>query len=142
MLVYLWSPCPLPVPQSFFQLFHKTPRYPSNVWVRVSESLSISCWVKGKIFFNNIFWTNRLSANLSASIVVSFKWHLGRGVGQWGRENIRLALCFKFLLYSKQSPEAPQILLSGCLGNRSSRKLPWALLPTASLWVLPYFYSP
>lgn len=36
LLVFLWGPCPLPVPQSFSQLFQKTSWALSNVWVWVS----------------------------------------------------------------------------------------------------------
>jgi hypothetical protein len=40
-LVFLWSPCPLWVPQSFPQLFRNPPLVPSNVWVWISASLSL-----------------------------------------------------------------------------------------------------
>ena len=49
----LWSPCPLQVPQSFPQLFQKTSWAWSHVWLRVSTSVSVSCWVeplRGQLF--------------------------------------------------------------------------------------------
>ena len=44
LLVFLWSPYPLWVPQSFLKLFHKTLWSPYNVWLWVSASVSVSCW--------------------------------------------------------------------------------------------------
>lgn len=41
LMVFLWSPYPLWVPQSS-QLFHKTSQVLSNVWVQLSASVSVS----------------------------------------------------------------------------------------------------
>jgi hypothetical protein len=46
LLVFLWSLYSFLVPQSFPQLFHKTLQDPSNVWLWVFASTSVSCWVE------------------------------------------------------------------------------------------------
>lgn len=46
LLVFLWSPNPLRVPQSFPQLSHKTPWAPSDVCLWVSVFVSIGCWIQ------------------------------------------------------------------------------------------------
>ena len=46
LLVFLWSSYSIWGPQSFPQLFHKFPKAPSTLWLWVSASVCISCWVE------------------------------------------------------------------------------------------------
>jgi hypothetical protein len=44
-LFFLWSPYPFWVLQFFPQLFYKTSRVLSKVWLWVSISVLVNCWV-------------------------------------------------------------------------------------------------
>jgi hypothetical protein len=45
-LVFLWHFYPLQGPQLFLQLFHKNLWAPSNIWLWISESVSVRSWVE------------------------------------------------------------------------------------------------
>jgi hypothetical protein len=81
LLIFLWSPCPLQVLQSFSQLSLKTPRVPSNVWLWMS--VSFFHWLLGGASQR----TDRLNSCLQAqkSINRVRDWFLPMGwVSIWG----------------------------------------------------------
>jgi hypothetical protein len=70
MVDFLWSPYPLWAHKSFPQLFHKTPRAPSNIWLWISASVSIGSWVeplRGQLCYVPVCKHSRVSFIVSAT---------------------------------------------------------------------------